>query len=77
MSIEVKQADGHAVIVVDGVERYECSPGGTGPCWNIRETEDEANDFYIHVCDLDDFMAALKALRDSDAHRANVERWAP
>ena len=49
-------------------------PGSTGPCWHIREADDEGADF-LHVCELDDLIAALQALKASDAHRVNVERW--
>jgi len=50
--------------------------GGTGPCWNITldaHTDDEET---LHVCDLDEFIAALTVLRDSDANREHKERWA-
>lgn len=29
----------------------------------------------LHVCDLDSFIEALQALRDSDADRQNRARW--
>jgi len=65
-------------ILKDGEPFLDCSPGGTGPCWNVSEVPqfdgDEAGD-PLHVCKLDEMIAALAALRDSDAHRANVERW--
>ena len=53
--------------------------GGTGDCWNIEVIDhhpvDEDDREEIHVCELDDLIEALTMLRDSDAHKANVERW--
>lgn len=67
------------MIELDGHDFLRASMGGTGDCWNIQETsptfvggEMVYEDF--HICDLDDFIAALEALRDSDAHKANIER---
>jgi hypothetical protein len=62
-------------VLLDGHPYMECSTGGTGPCWNFTlELEDE-DAILEHVCDLDELIGALTALRDSDAHRENVERW--
>lgn len=63
-------------IYVNGELLWNVTTGGTGPCWNIVEADvPEDERFYLHVCDLDDLIAALTALRDSDEHRANVARW--
>lgn len=71
------------VVKRDGEPILRATTGGTGACWNIEEAvpttvgadgEMEADEF--HVCDLNEFIAALEALRDSEAHRLNVERWA-
>lgn len=57
---------------------WHVTTGGTGDCWNIADTstfpEEEADE--LHVCDLGEFIEALTALRDSEAHAANVARWA-
>lgn len=50
--------------------------GGTGPCWNIDLEPNDDEEQPIHVCDLDELIAALQALRESDAYRENEERWA-
>lgn len=70
------------MIRMDGIAWLRCSTGGTGPCWNIEEAaysvmgEDEPEPAIdLHVCDLDEMIDALTILRDSDAHKANVERW--
>jgi hypothetical protein len=66
-------------ILQDGVPFLDCHTGGTGPCWNISEPPehypgDDPGD-PLHICELDEMIAALTALRDSGAHRENVERW--
>lgn len=72
------------VITQDGHRCYGASQGGTGPCWNVTSyqtynvtAERDTGDPYdqIHICDLEAFIEALEALRDSPAHVANVERW--
>jgi hypothetical protein len=66
-------------ILKDGSPMFDCSTGGTGACWNIGESPQYEGDDVgdpIHICELDDAIGALVALRDSDAHRLNVERWA-
>jgi hypothetical protein len=63
-----------AIKIPFGDSQLECYPGGTGPCWNIRDADDEGAN-YLHVCDLDDLIAALHTLKNSDAHKANVKRW--
>ena len=67
-------------VVLDGRPVLDCSTGGTGPCWNIdclqTTSVDPSDDVPMHVCDLDELISALTALRDSEAHAENVQRWA-
>ena len=60
-------------VLRNGFPFVQAVTGGSGPCWNIGEDDNEAN--LMHVCDLDDLIAALIALRNSDADRLNTERW--
>lgn len=66
-------------LVLESGTKFRVWMGGTGACWNIGEDPatlsdpDDAGN--IHVCDLDELIAALKALRESDIYRANYERW--
>jgi hypothetical protein len=66
-------------IVKDGEVVFTATTGGTGPCWNLgedpRSYADPTDAGSMHICDLDEAIAALKALRDSAAHRQNVARW--
>jgi hypothetical protein len=70
------------LILKDGVPLFQCSTGDTGPCWNIDNAStplddgDDRTAVPMHLCDLDEAIAALTALRDSDAYRLNEERWA-
>jgi hypothetical protein len=70
-------ASGELTILKDGSPYLGCWPGGTGPCWNIRvvENSQEGYDEQIHVCELDELIGALQALRASAAHQENVKRW--
>jgi len=62
----------YGYVVTDGEEwAWNASTGGTGACWNVSD-----RDGSLHICDLDAFIAALTALRNSDAHKKHVERWA-
>lgn len=70
----VSRVDDGWLVTLGGEPYLHAVDGGTGPCWNIREAGDEGAD-RLHVCDLDDLISALTALRDSDAHKQNVERW--
>jgi hypothetical protein len=68
------------LITKDGMPEFEVHTGGTGPCWNIDNApgpmDDDAPTIVpMHMCDLDETIAALEALRDSEAHRQNVKRW--
>lgn len=65
-------------ILQDGVPMLDCFTGGTGPCWNIGEPAESADvgDVPLHVCELDDMIDALVALRESEANKQNVARWA-
>lgn len=65
-------------VLKDGVPMFDCSTGGTGPCWNVGETEPKRDegDVPLHICDLDDAIDALVALRDSEANKQSVARWA-
>lgn len=67
------------VVMRDGERVFECSTGGTGACWNIRQNAEDDEPYLptidVHVCDLDDLIGALTALRDSEANRLHVERW--
>lgn len=66
-------------VLQDGVPFLDCTWGGTGPCWNIgraaRFEGDQAETEPMHICELDDLIAALAALRESDAYRLNEEQW--
>jgi hypothetical protein len=62
------------VIKLNDRDFLQAHTGGTGPCWNVKEADDE-DAFYLHICELDEMIGALQALRDSEAHRLNVERW--
>jgi hypothetical protein len=65
-------------ILKDGRPFLDCFTGGTGSCWNLADAEPspwEESGESLHVCDLDELIAALSVLRGSEAHRANVERW--
>jgi hypothetical protein len=64
------QADGHPFL--------EAVAGGTGACWNLSEVTEEPDAYpsRMHVCDLDELIAALVTLRNSEAHASLVERWA-
>ena len=62
------------VIEQDGLPAWYVSTGGTGSCWNIREVDDEGGDL-MHVCELDELIGALEALRESDANKEHVARW--
>lgn len=52
--------------------------GGTAQCWNIGENvlnpEDDDRET-IHVCDLEEFIEALEAFRDSDVRHKEEARW--
>jgi hypothetical protein len=66
-------------MVVDqyGNPFLRASPGGTGPCWNVGDPEDDEREACpFHACELDELIDALTALRQSDAYRLNLERWA-
>lgn len=59
-----------------GVSEFRAVTGGTGTCWNIGQDDlDGAPTAMMHVCELDDLIEALVALRDSDAHRDHLVRW--
>jgi len=79
--IEGQNVDGRQYgwqIQADGLGIFDCFQGSTGACWNLSNTpsyNDEDPDDPIHICDLDEAIQALEALRDSDAHKQNVERW--
>jgi hypothetical protein len=66
-------------LVLESGTKFPVHTGGTGACWNIGEDPaayadpDEADT--IHVCELDELIAALQALRQSDVYRENYERW--
>ncbi len=62
-------------IVKGGETLFEVTTGGTGTCWNIDSDPGDLDATPLHVCDLDEAIAALRALRDSEAHRLHVERW--
>ena len=64
------------MVLKDGEPFLECSTGGTGPCWNVDTELSDVDSVAMHVCELDDLIAALQVLRESDAYRANVARWA-
>jgi len=67
------------VVAEHGMPILECSRGGTGDCWNIEKfgwNELEYEPVTWHICDLDDFISALVALRESKAHKRNVAYWA-
>lgn len=66
--------DGIAQILVDGRPYLDLLRGGTGPCWNIREADDEEGT-YLHVCDLAELIQALTVLLVSPEHQANLDRW--
>jgi hypothetical protein len=69
------------LILKDGIPLFECTAGDTGPCWNIDnastpfDATDDRTVIPMHLCDLDEAIAALTALRDSEAHRLNEQRW--
>lgn len=67
-------------ILKDGVPFIDCSPGGTGPCWNIDDAEERNQNpgtvIPLHICDLDELIGALLFLKRSQAHKENVARWA-
>jgi len=68
---------GEVIVTVKGAPFLQAWPGGTGPCWNFAMFENgEPGEENFHVCELDEMIDALVALRDSAANRANVERWA-
>lgn len=64
--------------VVDeyGNDYLHASTGGTGPCWNVCDPEDNPEVCPFHACEIDELIAALQALRESEAYRLNEERWA-
>jgi hypothetical protein len=66
-------------ILKDGEPLFDCTTGGTGDCWNVGEPPElcagEEPGDKLHICDLDEAIGALRALRDSEAHRQNVEQW--
>ena len=68
-------------ILRDRQPYLDVSTGGTGACWNIDHPKTPESMFAevgiigVHLCDLEEFIAALEALRDSEAHRDHVERW--
>lgn len=66
------------LITVDDEPSWHASTGGTGPCWNLTEVSSEPNfePDQVHICDLDELIATLTTLRDSEAHKANAARWA-
>jgi hypothetical protein len=53
---------------------WNVQTGGTGPCWNISQVGDDEG-APMHVCSLEDLIAALEALRDSEADAAHRKRW--
>lgn len=59
----------------DGQRLFRCWMGGTGRCWNIDFDPADEEEPAVHVCDLDEMIAALQALRESDVYRENEERW--
>ena len=63
-------------VLKDGVPVFDCSTGGTGPYWNIADIGEPDESFPLHICDLDDAIDALVALRDSEANKQSVARWA-
>lgn len=65
---------GWMVIDPSGIEVLHCVEGGTGECWNIGDPQ-HPEDSLLHVCELDDLIAALQALKGSEAHRLHVEYW--
>jgi hypothetical protein len=62
-------------ITRDGETILHADTGGTGPCWNLLMHGGFEEDETMHVCDLDELIAALTALRDSDANAEHVKRW--
>ena len=66
--------DGNWRVLKDGVPFLEFLPGGTGPCWNMREANDPDGN-YVHLCEIDEAIGALTALRESSAYRENIARW--
>lgn len=60
-------------IMLDGRPYLRVTTGGTGSCWNLMDPEDEDDE--LHICELDDLIAALQFLRDSEAHKEHVKRW--
>jgi hypothetical protein len=85
-SFEIKPVEGEAyegrqwgyMVECDGQPILHATTGGTGDCWNIEAADDaDDNDVIpMHVCDLNGFISALEALRDSRAHAEHVARWA-
>ena len=82
---EVKPVEGESfqgrqwgyVIERDGEELWHVVTGATGACWNVEDrlTVVETDPEVLHVCDLDELIAALQALRSSDAHKQLVAEW--
>jgi hypothetical protein len=70
-------------VLVDGLPYLRATTGGTGSCWNFSRYEVNASDGEWvrqdegdwHICELDDLIGALEALKASPAHRENVQRW--
>lgn len=86
MSLTVEPVEGQSYgdrqwgyeVKKDGLTMAHVATGGTGPCWNIEGYilgGDMANDPPLHVCDLDGLIEVLTALRDSEAHKQQKERW--
>ena len=65
------------VIERDGNPVWHVTTGSTGICWNLEDNGDRADNTIVplHICDLDGLIEALEALRDSQAHADNVQRW--
>jgi hypothetical protein len=62
-------------ILRDGVEFLRATAGGTGACWNIGDLGGDPDMVATHICDLDEWIAALTALRNSAANAIHRERW--
>jgi hypothetical protein len=58
---------------------WTATTGSTGPCWNIDDVRPdvpgEEPSVPLHVCDLEGFIDALQALRDSEADAELQRGW--
>jgi hypothetical protein len=66
-------------ILKDGVPYLDCTTGGTSACWNIDDADvgpgEEQAVTPLHICDIDEMIGALVALRDSEVNAQHVARW--